>query len=75
MTSYVLFNENSNWGCGLKKYCFEKTSGISRFDTLPLEIPAKTNIHAWKFRRIVCYTPSKFQGQKPRPLEIPQIFS
>ena len=23
----------------------------------------------------LCYTPSKFQGQKPRPLEIPQIFS
>ena len=46
-----------------------------KFQSGDVEIPAKTNIHAWEFRRIVCYTPSKFQGQKPRPLEIPQIFS
>ena len=36
--------------------------------TLPLEILDKTTkLHRWKF----CYTPWKFQGQKPRLLETP----
>ena len=39
--------------------------------TLTLEIPDKTTkLHHWKF----CYTPWKFQGQKPRPLETPHNY-
>ena len=52
--------------------------------SVPLEISGKTKLHPWKFSqketlksstpenlvKYVCYTPWKFQGQKPRPLEI-----
>ena len=56
----------SSWG-----YTFlTKNPGIFRFATSPLEIPEKTNFHP----RNLCDTPWKFQGQKPRPKEIPHDF-
>ena len=48
------------------------SNGNSRFVTLPLEIPeekAFTPGNSAKF----CDTPWKFHGQKPRPMEIPQV--
>ena len=40
---------------------------------LPLEIPDKTNLHPQKLQKL-CNIPQKFQGLKPRPLEIPHDF-
>ena len=50
----------------LKIYFFEKTPGIFRFVTLPLEIPDKTSFHPWKFCMQTCMTPlgnSKIENQ------------
>ena len=48
----------------MRTYFFVKAPGISRFVTLPLEIPCKTKLHRWKFRRIMLYL-----------LEIPRLRS
>ena len=49
-------------GGGLRTYFFEKKPRkCFIFFTLPLEIPDKTKLHPWKFRKIVLH-----------PLEIPR---
>ena len=45
---------------GLRTYFFENPPGIFHFFTLPLEILDKTELHTWKFCKIVFH-----------PLEIP----
>ena len=47
-------------GGDLRMYIFEETPGVSRFVTLPLEIPEKTKVHTKNFCTIVWH-----------PLEIP----
>ena len=47
--------------------------GIFRSVTFPFEIPDKMKFHPWNLK--LCYTPLKFQGQKPKPMvEIPHDF-
>ena len=45
--------------------------GVYRFVTLPLDIPKKMSSHSRNSAKF-CYTPWKFQGQKPRTMEIQQ---
>ena len=65
-----LFQKKFKQG-GLRICFFDKIPGVFMFVTLPLpfEIPEKTKLHPSKFRRI-CYTSWKFQGQRPRPMEM-----
>ena len=58
--------DRKNPNGGLRSYFFEKTPGIFRFATLPLEIPERPSFHR-KFCKII-YTPYNFHGQKPRPI-------
>ena len=54
--------EGGGWGYTF----FEKTPGIFRFVTLPLEFPDKTSFHLWKFCMQTCMTPlgnSKVENQ------------
>ena len=54
-------------------YTFLNLPGIFHFFfTLPLEIPYK-KLNRWIFHKL-CQIPWQFQGQKQRPLEIPQYF-
>ena len=48
----------------------KKPPGVFRFVTLTLEVPKKKSFNPLKF----CDTPWKFQGQKPRPMQIHMIF-
>ena len=53
----------------------EKNPRIFGLVTLPLEIPEKAKLRFWIFRKVVwCGTPWKFEGEKPRPMEIPLEF-
>ena len=47
--------EKNQGGRELRTYVFEKTPGIFRFPTLPLEIPDKTKLHPWKLRKILIH--------------------
>ena len=51
----------------------KKTLEIFRFVNLPLEIPDKTNLHPWKFQKIVLH-PLEFPRPKTKPMEIPHDF-
>ena len=44
-----------------------------RFATLPLKVPEETSSHPWNYAKF-CDTPSNFECQKPRPIEIQQEF-
>ena len=44
-----------------------------RFATLPLKVPEETSSHPWNYAKF-CDTPSNFECQKPRPMEIQQEF-
>ena len=52
---------------------WKKTPGIFRFVTLPLEVLGKMKLTPGNSTKL-CYTYWNFQGQKPRPMEIPHDF-
>ena len=66
------FRKNPNrkgWGHNFWK----KNPGIFRLVTLPLEVPDKMKLIPGNSTKL-CYTHWNFQGQKPRPMEIPHDF-
>ena len=52
---------------------WKKTPGIFRFVTLPLEVSDKMKLIPGNSTKL-CYTHCNFQGQNPRPIEIPYDF-
>ena len=58
---------------GLRTYYFEKTPGIFRFFTLPLEIGAKIGLHPQKLHKIVLQ-PSEILRPKTRTTKNSKLF-
>ena len=52
-----LFQKKKRGGVAGIIFYLEKTPEISRYVTLPLEIPDKARLHSWNFRKIVLATP------------------
>ena len=57
----------------LETYFFEKNLGISRFLTVPLKLANKSELHPWKFCKIVLH-PLEILRSKTKTNEIPHDF-